>query len=475
MQDTSNQRRVPPVFFIGGVLGVVIVAVAAVAVFEALSNAPEERVPAPGQPDSVVSRTSVADAASANVRDQLAQSAEHQNLGLEAMSPLYSPAVVDVSLVSEDGTAKKTAGFFIGPGRVAVPRSAVVGAVRGSVLLDIGKTFEVQRIVAEAPEVDLALLTIELPSELLRGFQVAFLEPLPGESLLMIGTAEAPGEEDTPHPTLITTVKRVRIGEDMVNIMVEEDLPAWSLGAPLRNETGKLGGYVARVEDGALAVFGAERFLRLDPLPGLTLAEWTGGATVESTRPPPETEDLWAEIRALPRPDGFEPAPTEFRGFDVRPARIEMQDGRLLLDERFSVRGSGTTADPYVLPWSLLMSASETFNPSRGKLVLPERVTMFEGTWVRFEGNFAIPFAERFVRELLVMQHPWDGCCLGVPPTPYDAIEVALAVPLEPRPQFGFVTGKLKVDPFVRGKWLYGMYLMESTRMALEDESSEDN
>ncbi|MEO1277844.1 MAG: hypothetical protein AAFV77_02690, partial [Planctomycetota bacterium] len=249
----------------------------------------------------------------------------------------------------------------------------------------------------------------------------------------------------------------------------------WSLGAPLLNETGKLGGYVARVEDGSLAVFGAERFLRLDPLPGLTLAEWTGGATVESTRPPPETEDLWAEIRALPRPDGFEPAPTEFRGYDVRPARIEIQDGRLLLDERFSVRGSGTTADPYVLPWSLLMSASETFNPSRGKLVLPERVTMFEGTWVRFEGNFAIPFAERFVRELLVMQHPWDGCCLGVPPTPYDAIEVALAVPIETRPQFGFVTGKLKVDPFVRGKWLYGMYLMESTRMALEDESSEDN
>lgn len=480
MQDTNSQRSIPPALFIGGVLGLVVVVVISIAVFEARSLERPEVSDVSAKRVVPVSRESEAEdssagVSSAGVRRQLAQSAQHQDLGLTAMAPLYSPAVVEVRLFDADDQALRVAGFFVGPGRVAVPRSAVTGAVRGDVLLDIGRTFEVQRIVADAPEVDLVLLTIELPSELLRGLQVAFLEPLPGERLLMIGTATTPGEEDTQHATKAVSVERVRIGEDAVQIVLEEDLPPWSVGAPLLNETGKLGGYIGRAEGGELVAFGAERLLRLDPLPGLTLAEWTGGASVESTRPPPETEDLWAEIRALPRPEGFEPAPVEFRGFDVRPAKIELIDGGVVLDERFSVRGSGTEADPYVLPWSLMMSASETFNPSRGKLVLPERVTMFDGKWVRFEGNLAIPFAERFVRELLMMQHPWDGCCLGVPPTPYDAIEVALAAPIESRPQFGVVSGRLKVDPFVRGQWLYGMYLMEGARLARSAESSEDN
>lgn len=414
--------------------------------------------------------------ASGSVRDQLAQTAQHQDLGQMAMAPLYSPAVVEVRLFGEEGAEPlEVAGFFVGPGRLAVPRSAVVGALRGEVQLDIGRSFEVQRIVAEAPEVDLALLTIDIPSELMRGLQVAFLEPLPGESLLAIGAAEAPGEEDARHPATTLTVERVRIGENSVSVLLEEAIPQWAYGAPLLNDTGKLGGYVGRDTDGELRVFGAERLLRLDPLPGLSLADWSGGQSIESTRPPPETEDLWTEIRSLPRPEGFGPAPERFGGFDVRPAKIERVEGNIRLDDRFTVTGSGTAADPYVLPWALMMSASETFNPSRGRLVLPERVTMFDGSWVRFEGNFAIPFAERFVSELLLMQHPWDGCCLGVPPTPYDAIEVSLAAPIEQRPQFGLVAGRLKVDPFVRGQWLYGMYLMEGASLARKPAASEDN
>ena len=30
------------------------------------------------------------------------------------------------------------------------------------------------------------------------------------------------------------------------------------------------------------------------------------------------------------------------------------------------------------------------------------------------------------VNEALVMLNQWDGCCIGVPPTPYDAVEVRL-------------------------------------------------
>lgn len=477
MIEGTKQSKLPPAVFVGGFVCLVLLAVVAVALFEAgasRSTQPAEPGLRAAEPVLPVAGASEA-SRSESVREQVAQSAEHQNLGLAAMAPLYAPAVASVELFRQgDDQPSVVAGFFVGPGRIAVPRSIAEGAVRGEVVLDVGRRFEVQRIVADVPEIDLVLLTVDLPSELLRGLQMAILEPFPDEQLLMIDRATDPGAETPNHPTELRTVSRVRVKDQVVSVELTEPVTEQWLGAPLLNEVGKLAAYVGRGSDGEVLAFGAERLLRVEPLPGLTLTEWAGGTSVESTRPPPETEDLWAEIRKLPRPEGYGEAPAEFAGFDVRPAKIERVDGKLKIDDRFTVAGSGTSGDPYVLPWDLMMSASETFNPSRGRLVLPERVTMFDGKWVRFEGNLAIPFAERFVSELLLMQHPWDGCCLGVPPTPYDAIEVSLAVPIEQRPMFGVVKGRLKVDPFVRGKWLYGMYLMEGSSLSRRD-ASEDN
>lgn len=474
--DETNQRKVPPVIFIGGFVALVVCAVAGVALFEASSGG-AGGVSTSGVESALPVARVAAVAEAGTIREQVAQSAQHEDIGLLAMAPMYAPAVVAVELFSEgaDEPRSTVTGFFVGPGRVAVPRSAVEGAVRGEVELDIGRRFEVERIVADAPQVDLVLLKVDLPSELMRGLQVAVLEPFPEESLLMIGAAAEPGAEDPGHPFAVLEVSRVRVVDQVVRIEMTSPLPRSALGSPLLTDKGKLAGYVGRNAAGEQLVYGTERLLRLEPLPGLTLAEWTAGQSVESTRPPPETEDLWAEIRAMPRPEGFDPAPMQFGEFDVRPAKIELVDGDLLVDERFTVTGSGTKADPYVLPWSLMMSSGETFNPARGKLVLPERVTMFDGQWVRLEGSLAIPFAERFVSEMLLMQHPWDGCCLGVPPTPYDAIEVALAAPIEQRPQFGVLIGKLKVDPFVRGQWLYGMYLMEDAGFSRPSQPTEDN
>lgn len=472
--EEANHKKVPPAVLVGGVVMFVLCAVIAVAVLEA-SSTPGPNADMVGA-DVVLPVGRVESAGeSASVREQVAQSAQHQDLGLSAMAPLYAPAVARVELHKDgDEQPRVSTGFFVGPGRLAVPRSVAAGAVRGEVVLDVGARFAVERIVADVPEIDLVLLTVDLPSELMRGLQTAILEPFPEEKLLLIDRPTRPGAEDAGHATEIFEVSRVRVVDQVVRVLLESDVAEERLGAPLLNETGKLAGYVGRGDDGSVQVYGAERLLRVEPLPGLPLSEWAGGKSVESTRPPPETEDLWAEIRALPRPEGFDEAPTEFRGFDVRPAKIEALEEGLRLDDRFTVTGSGTQADPYLLPWELLMSAGETFNPARGKLVLPERVLLFDGRWVRFEGNLAIPFAERFISELLLMQHPWDGCCLGVPPTPYDAIEVSLAAPIESRPQFGVVTGRLKVDPFVRGKWLYGMYLMESASLSKRD-AAEDN
>lgn len=401
-----------------------------------------------------------------SIRTQLAQGAQHANVGLEAMAPSYAPAIASLEVFFEDrDEPDRLTAFFAGAGRLAVPRSSVFGALRADVVLDNGQRFEVDRVVADAADADLVLLSVDLPGALMRGLQAAFLEPLPGEPLLMIGPAAKPGVENPEHPAMVVEVDRVRVVDQTVRIFVDTPLPGWALGAPLLNDRGKLGGYVARDSQGEARVYGGELLLRLEALPGVTFAQWKDGVSVESTRPPPETKDMWEEIRALPRPEGFAEAPKAFSGFDIRPAKIERVDEGIRLDDRFVVKGSGTESDPFVVPWAMLMSASETFNPARGQLVLPERVTMLDGRWVRLEGNFAIPFADRYIRELLLMQHPWDGCCLGVPPTPYDAIEIALAEPTSERPQFGVVVGRFRVDPFVRGQWLYGMYLMEGARL----------
>jgi hypothetical protein len=63
------------------------------------------------------------------------------------------------------------------------------------------------------------------------------------------------------------------------------------------------------------------------------------------------------------------------------------------------------------------------------------------------------------------MQNPWDGCCLGVPPTPYDAIEVKLATMqrMGNSPTgYGQVEGVFKVDPYIVSGWLLGLYLIEN-------------
>ncbi len=48
-------------------------------------------------------------------------------------------------------------------------------------------------------------------------------------------------------------------------------------------------------------------------------------------------------------------------------------------------------------------------------LVLPTEAGAVEGDRQVFEA-----------KELMVMLNKWDGCCVGLPPTPFDSIEAAL-------------------------------------------------
>jgi len=159
-------------------------------------------------------------------------------------------------------------------------------------------------------------------------------------------------------------------------------------------------------------------------------------------------------------------------GATVRPGRIVRRaDGSIVADRRFTISGSGAARDPYRISWDLLISASETFQPRLGELEIPQRVAMLHGKHVRIEGYAAFPSASFDPREMLMMLNQWDGCCIGVPPTPFDAIEVQLsAAPAQRRPQtsyYGTVTGLLLVEPFLIDSWLVGLYLMDEASVNL--------
>lgn len=153
--------------------------------------------------------------------------------------------------------------------------------------------------------------------------------------------------------------------------------------------------------------------------------------------------------------------------------KIEKKDdGSMVLDGRFTVKGAGTADNPYVLPWELLTSAEEVYKPQQGRKELPGRITMFDGKFVRIAGYVAYPMFVEQPRELLSMLNQWDGCCIGIPPTPYDAIEVKLADVVKGNDRlatYGTVEGKLGVKPYLAGDWLVGLYIMEDAKLSVKE------
>lgn len=137
--------------------------------------------------------------------------------------------------------------------------------------------------------------------------------------------------------------------------------------------------------------------------------------------------------------------------------------------ERYKVPGSGTREDPFVVDWRVLSSARETYNPRKGKTQIPAWVSSLDGKVVELNGFVLLPVMQTTTQEILVMANEWDGCCIGVPPTPYDAVEVKLNAPTKKLSAAGFsygrVTGVLKVDPYLVKDWLVGLYVMEGAEL----------
>ncbi|MGE4196294.1 MAG: hypothetical protein AB7G11_04120, partial [Phycisphaerales bacterium] len=144
-------------------------------------------------------------------------------------------------------------------------------------------------------------------------------------------------------------------------------------------------------------------------------------------------------------------------------------DGTYLVDDRYTLRGDGSIDHPFEVSWDYLTSAEETYQPRLGKKTIPPRLSMLNDHYVKISGYVAFPIMASEPTEMLSMLNQWDGCCIGVPPTPYDAIEVKLNKPAEGEDRlasYGSVKGKFRVDPYLVKDWLVSLYIMEEGEVA---------
>lgn len=194
----------------------------------------------------------------------------------------------------------------------------------------------------------------------------------------------------------------------------------------------------------------------------------SSSASTDAGATPPPSKPTSSDATAKPSTgaDPARPLP-KIEHAKVVPSTLERQsDGSIVADGRFHITGEGTKASPYRVSWECLASAQETFAPRLSEYDLPERIAMLNGKIVRIDGYVSFPIMMQHSKELILMLNQWDGCCIGVPPTPYDGIEVKLSEPVTNTQRhagfsFGSVTGIFKVEPYIQQNWLIGLYLME--------------
>ncbi|CAG1004525.1 hypothetical protein PHYC_03149 [Phycisphaerales bacterium] len=230
---------------------------------------------------------------------------------------------------------------------------------------------------------------------------------------------------------------------------------------------------IAREQEQALREAHPNLPITVTPAENAPAAPTQTPAAAPAPPPPP------AEVPKA-KPDAEKPAGVALPGelpktigtYTVSPATFEIKDGLLAVDGKFKVRGVGTADDPYQIPWELLTSVEKDFDPHEGKKTIPGRIAFLHGKHVSLAGYVSFPLMVKEPRECLSMLNQWDGCCIGVPPTPFDAIEVQLTKPIRGNDRFataGAVKGVLEVKPYVVGDWLVGLYVMESGELKASD------
>jgi hypothetical protein len=185
---------------------------------------------------------------------------------------------------------------------------------------------------------------------------------------------------------------------------------------------------------------------------------------------PPATPSALDDIMGgsiAPRTNGAPVTPTVTVG--ERASIVRIDDQTVRIDGKYTVRGKGTENDPFQITWEMLTSASAGVDAAAGKYVLPGRIADLRGAWVRISGYWAPPLQVFEAKEAMVMLNKWDGCCIGLPPTPFDSIEAAFATPISVKGmhvyRYGTIKGRMQVEPFAAGSFLLGFYRLEDAVM----------
>lgn len=202
-----------------------------------------------------------------------------------------------------------------------------------------------------------------------------------------------------------------------------------------------------------------------------TSASPTAPAATSARTPSAEpTRPALSEGAALA---SFEPDIPAIPHAEILPSTFaRLPDGAIAVDDAWTVRGDGSAERPYEVSWEYLASAQEDYAPRLGEKKLPARIAFLSGKHVKISGYLAFPLVAPTASECLVMLNQWDGCCIGIPPTPYDAIEVKLAGAIKGWQRhsinFGAVEGLFKVEPYLVENWLVGLYLLEGAKIDTE-------
>lgn len=291
------------------------------------------------------------------------------------------------------------------------------------------------------------------------------------------------GDSPTPTPSLPTSAEASRSREASVPEVLTEEVPAVvATPAPVVEEgvavvAEEAIAVEASVTDSAEAVTEAaaqavEEVNAPSEEGARAIVELTAEDIAEALEDNATPAPVVAANEEAPAPSGWEAlaeaaapaaeeAPAEFVVEHLPVTTLE--DGRLQIGDRFTIAGKGTKEEPYALPWEFLVALREAYSPREGRKAIPDHFAFFEGTYIQIRGYLQFPLASPEPTECLVMLNQWDGCCIGVPPTPYDAIEVALSVPATQAEKFaveGRIVGKLDIDPYLVGNWLIGLYLL---------------
>jgi len=186
--------------------------------------------------------------------------------------------------------------------------------------------------------------------------------------------------------------------------------------------------------------------------------------------PAPQALQINAPTPTTATTQSITPQPTQTATTTAAPPTTLTRgsNNQIEVDGRYTILGSGTELDPYRVTWELLKSAYETMDLNGSRVTPPKRLEMLNGTYVQISGYLAPPLWGQETKELLVLLNRWDGCCIGLPPTPFDCIEAQLSAPMKLGAahtiSYGTIRGKFIVEPFKAGTFLIGLYRLEEAQ-----------